>query len=111
MQLPDVLFAINKGATVAELSEKFRGLVQSVRATGKGGSLALTLKVAPAARGDVDILTVDAGIKVSAPEADHRKNIFFSTEDGELCQSDPNQMELPLRPRAIEVVSREVSNG
>jgi hypothetical protein len=107
----DILLKLNKGATVAELTEKFRSLVQAVRMTGKGGSLALTVKVAPATRGDVDILMVDAGVKVSAPEAEHRKNVFFSTEDGELCQNDPSQMELQLGPRAIEVLPREVSNA
>jgi hypothetical protein len=35
---PDVLLKINKGATVAELTEKFRGLVPSVRATGQDGA-------------------------------------------------------------------------
>lgn len=40
MQLPDVLLSINKGATVAELCEKFRGLVQAVRGTSKARILA-----------------------------------------------------------------------
>lgn len=107
----DILLKINKGATVAELTEKFRSLVQAVRMTGKAGSLSLTLKVAPATKGDVDILTVDAGVKTNAPEADHRKNVFFSTEEGELCQSDPSQMELPLRPQPVEIIQKGVSNG
>ena len=107
----DILLTINKGATFAELSEKLRSLVQAVRATGKGGSLALTIKVAPAARGDGDVVMVDAGVRVRAPEPDHRKNVFFSTEDGNLSLSDPEQMDLPLRPRALEFSAREVSNG
>jgi hypothetical protein len=41
MQLPDVLLSINKGATVAELCEKFRALVQAVRGTSKAGTFAL----------------------------------------------------------------------
>jgi hypothetical protein len=48
MQLPDVLLAINKGATVAELCEKFRGLVQAVRGTSKAGTFTLTLRVSDA---------------------------------------------------------------
>ena len=34
----DVLLKINKGATVAELTEKFRSLVQTVRTTGQDGA-------------------------------------------------------------------------
>ena len=107
----ETIIQLNNGATVAECSDKLRDLVQKVRATAKGGSLTLTLKINPAAKGDVDVLMIESVVKVSAPEPDRRKNVFFSTEEGALSRNDPKQMDLPLRPRVIEVSAREVSNG
>ncbi len=111
MTFQDVLLQINTGATVAELVEKFRALGQAVLATGKAGSLTLTIKLTPLAKNNADIVTVAASVKLNAPEADDRKTVFFLNEEGDLATQDPGQMELPLRPREIEFRPREVSNG
>jgi hypothetical protein len=101
----ETILQLNNGATAVELSQKLKELVQAVRATGKGGALALTLKVMPASKGDVEVLMLETDVKVRAPQPDRRKNVFFSNEEGLLSRTDPNQMELMLRP------TKEVLNG
>ncbi len=62
--------------------------------TRKVGGLTLNLKVRP--NGETSVF-VTHEIKSRVPEPPKSDTLFFTTSDGSLRRSDPNQEELPLR--------------
>ncbi len=98
----DTILQINNGATVVELGEALEQVVAAVRATGKSGSITLTLKVAPASKGASDVLMVESQVKTKLPEPDRGLTIFYATDENRLVRSDPKQQTLPLRVVDIE---------
>ena len=93
----ETILQMNNGATLGELSEALNKVVANVRATGKAGSITLTLKVAPASKGSTDVLVVESQVKTKLPEPDRGVTIFFATADNTLVRNDPRQQQLPLR--------------
>jgi len=81
---------------VAELDEKLAQLTQQVRHVGKPGKLVieLTLKPRNSEASEVDVIE-DA--RVTAPKQPRKGSIFFTTEEGSLTRTDPNQTEMDLR--------------
>ena len=98
----ETILQINNGATVAELSDALEKVVAAVRATGKSGSITLTVKVAPASKGSNDVLLLESAIRSKLPEPDRGMTIFYATEDNRLVRNDPKQIQLPLRVVDIE---------
>lgn len=104
----ETILHINNGATLGELSEALRNLVAAVRATGKSGSIALTLKVKPASKGTTDVLMVESQVKTRLPEPERGTTIFYATDDNSLVRNDPKQMTLPaLRIVEIETPDKQ----
>lgn len=95
---------INQGADNSNLSADMDELLRTVQATGRAGSLTITIKIVPATadRQSVDKLTVqiDRGLKLPKPES--AKDFFFITEDGELTRKHPKQQELELRDVTLQ---------
>lgn len=83
---------IRKGQTVNELSEQMAAVVQSVRMTGKTGSLTLKLVVSP--NKDGVSVNVEDVMSVKVPKMERAATLFYATEDGLLQRDDPNQEEL-----------------
>jgi hypothetical protein len=80
------------GALLPSLSEDLQLLVKEVKASGRAGSLTLTLKLKPTGnRGQLEIVS-DSTLK--RPKADPGKSIFFATDRGELLREDPRQAKL-----------------
>ena len=98
----ETILQINNGATVAELSDALEKVVAAVRATGKSGSIALTVKVAPASKGSNDVLIVESQVRTKLPEPDRGMTIFYATDENRLVRNDPRQQQLPLRVVDIE---------
>ena len=98
----ETILQINNGATVAELSDALAKVVAAVRATGKSGSITLTLKVAPASKGSTDVLMVESQVRTKLPEPERGISIFYATDDNRLVRNDPKQIQLPLRVVDIE---------
>lgn len=94
---PELLLQLENGATIAELGDRLRDLVCAVRDTGKTGTITLAIKITPATE-MADVVTIVADIKTKLPAPTRAKNIFFSTEEGNLSRHDPKQMELPMQP-------------
>lgn len=89
-----VLSHIDFGALLPSLSEDLQLLTKEVKASGRPGSLSLSLKIKPTGnRGQVEIVA-DATLK--RPKADPSKSIFFATDKGELLRDDPRQKKLPF---------------
>ena len=93
----ETIVQINNGAAVAELSDALAKVVASVRETGKSGSITLTLKVAPASKGNADVLLVESQVRTKLPEPDRGMTIFYATDTNLLVRNDPKQQMLPLR--------------
>lgn len=94
----------NRGNTHAALSAGLHDLVEAVRAHGRAGTLTLTIKVAPLAKGDDSQFTVAEEISVKAPKPDPRPSIYFADRGGNLTTADPSSVtfdefsDLPDRP-------------
>jgi hypothetical protein len=89
-----VLSHLDYGALLPSLSEDLQLLTKEVKASGRAGTLSLTLKIKPTGnRGQVEI-TSDSTLK--RPKADPAKSIFFATDKGELLRDDPRQKKLPF---------------
>jgi hypothetical protein len=104
----ETILQINNGATVAELSGALQKVVAAVRATGKSGSITLTVKVAPAGKGSNDVLIVESQVRTKLPEPDRGMTIFYATEDNQLVRNDPKQIQLPLRVVDIDQQHKEL---
>lgn len=77
-----------------DLSARLRDVIQAVRQTEKKGSLVLKLTVSPAVKGSGDIVVIEASMRSTKPEPELGKTIFYTTEEGDLLQQDPNQMKM-----------------
>lgn len=93
----ETLREIRAGGLLNEASEALAELVQKVSETGKGGEIAIRLKLRLANRGSATMI-VDADVKKNIPEPDREVAFFFPTKDGGLSKQDPNQIPLGLRP-------------
>lgn len=88
-----------KGTPHARLSEALADLTAAVAATGKKGTITLTVTVAPVSKGAQNALTLSTKIAAKIPEGDDAAptSVFFTDDHGNLTRSDPNQPSLPLR--------------
>jgi len=64
-------------------------VVRAMRRTGKAGSLSVTMKMTPKGE-QIIVKTTVAG---KPPRADDIGNIFYTTDEGELRVSSPNQLD------------------
>lgn len=79
------------GRTHDELTDALAALAAAVKETGKKGVLTLSITVAPFDKGNGAALTVTDVVKVSLPQHDRRKSIFYADDDGNLTRDDPMQ--------------------
>lgn len=100
------LIELNSGATVHELDDALQKVLAAVRATGKAGSVTLSLKVAPAAKNTSEVVMVQAQVKASVPEPERGMTIFYVTDDNRLARNDPRQQRLDLRTVEIKTPQR-----
>jgi len=104
-----VLAKLDYGALLPSLSEDLTLLTKEVHASGRAGSISLTLKLKPTGnRGQVEIIA-DSTLK--RPKADASKSIFFATNKGELLRDDPRQKKLPFGEDFDADAPRKVANG
>jgi hypothetical protein len=101
----DILGQIRKGRPNEEATQALADVVRAVDETGKPGSVTVTLKVTPSKHGGPE-KTILAEVKAKKPIAEIPPAVFFSTEDGDLLRSDPNQEEMVFR----EVKRAEATN-
>ncbi|MCY1166585.1 hypothetical protein D9M73_65280 [compost metagenome] len=96
-----LLNELNEGSTHAALTADFAELLRTVQNTGRGGSLTLKVKVAPATKGSsggsVDKITITADRKLELPKPEQPSDFFWLTEDGETSRNHPRQHSLELR--------------
>ena len=88
---------IRTGSAAGEASDALQKLITAVRATGKGGTLTVKLKIKPATTGDCAMVTIEDDVEVKLPKPNRAQSLMYTTEDGSLTRQDPRQMEIPLR--------------
>lgn len=95
-----LLTELNEGSTHAALTAELSELLRTVQNTGRGGSLTLKIKVAPATRTQsdgVDKITITADRKLELPKPVSPTDFFWLTEEGETSRNHPRQNDLDLR--------------
>lgn len=102
---------INDGQTHAGLTADFAELLQTVKNTGRSGSLTLKLKVAPATKGhqaEVDKITITADRKLELPKPESPSDFFWLTDEAEPTRQHPRQHSLDLREaKTVETVDAD----
>lgn len=93
------LVDLNDGHTHAGLTGDLAELLQTVRNTGRSGSLTLKVKIAPASKGgtEVDKITITAERKLELPKPEQPSDFFWLTADAEPTRQHPRQHALDLR--------------
>lgn len=92
VEFVEVIARLGRGATNREASEMLRELMKRVVATGKAGSLTLTLKVKQIKATEQTV--IEDALKVRQPEFDRPVTIGFPDEEGNFLRDDPNQRSL-----------------
>ena len=99
--MPDllaVLLEMQRGQTAALANRKFGELLDAVKETRKKGKLVITLDVTPSEfdteTNEVSRVTIDPEIKLTRPEKDLGRGIYFLTKEGDLSRQDPRQQEM-----------------
>lgn len=93
------LTELNDGQTLAGLTGDFAELLQSVKTTGRSGSMTLKVKVVPATKGgqEVDKITIVADRKLELPKPEQPSDFFWLTDEAEPTRQHPRQHALDLR--------------
>lgn len=86
----EILGALEKGNLSKDFAQNFSEVLQACRDhEGKGS---ITLKLAVAAKGDM--VTIKAKIDTVIPREERRSSNFFSTADGRLSLTHPDQIDM-----------------
>lgn len=91
---------LNEGATHAAITGDLAALLQTVQATGVGGSLAIVIKVQPAVKGQtggIDRVVISVERSLKLPKPAQPSDFFYLDEDGEPVRNHPRQQTLELR--------------
>lgn len=103
---------LNDGQTLAGLTSDLAELLQTVKATGRSGSLTLKVKVAPAVKGshEVDKITITADRKLELPKPESPSDFFWLTDDAEPTRQHPRQHALDLREaKSVDDTTGEIT--
>lgn len=88
------------GLLLDEASQLLGELVEAVNATGKPGSLTITLNLKPATRGQSAMVLTDK-ITPRLPKIEAEASFWFG-HDGQLVKDDPRQRPLNFSPSVVE---------
>jgi hypothetical protein len=102
----NIIEAHKNGRAITEISRALKTLTSAVQLTGKGGSVTLTMKIAPASKGDAGTLVFLPKVKATIPEAEVPGSIFYADDDFNLVREDPNQAKLDLKTAAPEAPAK-----
>jgi hypothetical protein len=94
----NIIAAHKQGRAITDLSTALKQVTAAVQLTNKGGSVTLTMRIAPASKGDASTLVFLPKISAKIPETEIPGSIFYADADFNLVREDPNQASLPLQP-------------
>ena len=79
------------GKTHTELGESLWDLIHRVEATGKKGSLTLTITVEPVPKTDATLLAITDNIGLKLPEFPRNPSVAYVDKNGNLTRDNPRQ--------------------
>jgi len=103
---------LNDGQTLAGLTSDLAELLQTVKSTGRSGSLTLKIKVTPATKGghEVDKITITADRKLELPKPESPQDFFWLTDEAEPTRQHPRQHALDLRDaKSVDADTGEIT--
>jgi len=106
------LIDLNSGSTHAGLTSDLAELLQTVKNTGRSGSLTLKIKVAPGSKPgqDVDKVTIVADRKLELPKHESLSDFFWLTDEAEPTRHHPRQHALELREaKSVDADTGEIT--
>ena len=86
-----VLGTHNRGSAEVEASQALQEVVAGIRDTRKKGKVVLEIALEPI-KGDVNRLAIEVKVTAKVPKQAPESDVFYSTEDGRLQKTDPNQL-------------------
>ncbi len=98
------LRALRLGELDDELTSELHQLVEKCQATGRAGSITLTLSLKPGKGGQIEVID---DIKVKNPKPERGSSIMFATPEGNLQREDPRQGKLP-GIRTVEASTNDI---
>jgi len=90
----EVIRQINNGQLVEEITNEMTEVIAAVRATGKKGTITVTLALHPRGPNN-EQMEVRPSIKGAAPELGRPISLFYVNDDDGLQRDDPLQNPLP----------------
>lgn len=87
----EVIQTVNDGGALEDMKDAIRRVSTTVEERGGQGSVSLTLKFSKLGRHQLKI--VDE-VKITEPKKVNDATVFFSTNEGDLTRSNPEQLEL-----------------
>lgn len=93
--ITDTLRHIGGGIFIDQASDKLAELVNAVDASGKGGTMTITIAVKKATRGGA--MHIGAKIALKKPAEEPMEAMLFATPEGNLIADDPRQQKLDLK--------------
>lgn len=90
MNLTELIAGHRKGNCAIEAQQKLQELVRSCQNLGKKGRFTLSFEITPAEKGTVLILDE---IAIKVPKPTRQSNTYFTTDEGALSKTNPNQKE------------------
>lgn len=91
--LTQTIGMLRYGKLADEADEQLAQLVAACEATGRAGSITLTIALRPGKGGQVEIAD---DLKLKLPKPDKQTSILFISDDAGLQREDPRQRTLPL---------------
>lgn len=94
---------LNEGQTHAAITGDLAALLQSVQATGVGGTLQLAIKVQPAVKGQsggIDRVVISVERTLKLPKTAQPSDFFYLDDEGQPVRNHPRQQTLELREAA-----------
>ena len=91
----DLIREHRRGLTHDDLTEELKELVAAVDEQKRAGSLTITIKLNPRAKGEG--IDVSFAINSKPPKEEAGSSIFFVTPGNELVREDPRQANMELR--------------
>ncbi|HDR9184582.1 TPA: hypothetical protein QDB06_005210 [Burkholderia vietnamiensis] len=93
--ITDTLRHIGGGIFIDQASDKLAELVNAVDASGKAGTMTITIAVKKATRGGA--MHIGAKVTLKKPAEEPMEAMLFATPEGNLIADDPRQQKLDLK--------------
>lgn len=79
----ETIKGLSRGDVAFEASQRLQELTKAVHETGKGGSMAIVVKLVPKTDLGAGAMMIEAEVTAKMPKPDKKSDIRFATDDGQ----------------------------